>query len=191
MKALDLFCGLGGWSDGLALEGFDVLGVEINPEIATLYKHKVMVQDVLNLEKLLNFYRTKFNNYDLIVGSPPCRDFTQLPDTRWKEPKKTDRGLILIHAFLRIVKKLKPKYWLMENVVGLTEYLNIKPQCIVRLTSGKRRALWGNFSPFLIPRDYSHPKHMNIHGKHRAWIRAKIPLPTARALGKTVKEQLC
>jgi site-specific DNA-cytosine methylase len=26
MKALDLFCGLGGWSDGLAVEGFDVLG---------------------------------------------------------------------------------------------------------------------------------------------------------------------
>ncbi|MBA7694041.1 hypothetical protein ES703_102642 [subsurface metagenome] len=34
MKALDLYCGLGGWSDGLALECFDVLGVEIDPEIA-------------------------------------------------------------------------------------------------------------------------------------------------------------
>lgn len=30
MKALDLFCGLGGWSDGLALEGFEMLGIEIN-----------------------------------------------------------------------------------------------------------------------------------------------------------------
>ena len=30
LKALDLFCGLGGWSDGLSLEGFEVSGVEIN-----------------------------------------------------------------------------------------------------------------------------------------------------------------
>jgi len=49
MKALDLFCGLGGWSDGLVMEGFEVLGVEINPKIAELYKHPCLIADVREL----------------------------------------------------------------------------------------------------------------------------------------------
>jgi len=50
MKALDLFCGLGGWSDGLAMEGFEVLGVEIEPKITKLYKHDVICADVRTLD---------------------------------------------------------------------------------------------------------------------------------------------
>jgi len=63
MKALDLFCGLGGWSDGLSIEGFEILGVEINQEIADLYNHPVIVADVRDLNG------KDFQGYDLIVGS--------------------------------------------------------------------------------------------------------------------------
>ena len=70
MRALDLFCGFGGWSDGLVLEGFEVLGVEIEPEIAELYKHPVIVDDVRNLDP------EDFRGYDVIVGSPPCTTLT-------------------------------------------------------------------------------------------------------------------
>jgi len=57
-----LFCGLGGWSDGLVMEGFDVLGVEIEEKIAELYKHPCLIIDVRNLPGKM------FRDFDLIVG---------------------------------------------------------------------------------------------------------------------------
>lgn len=195
MKALDLYCGLGGWSDGLAMEGFEVLGVEIEPHIAELYKHPVIVADVRNLDS------NNFKGYDLIVGSPPCRDFTKIPDVRykegegykitpWKEPKNPERGLELVYAFLRIVEEAEPTYWIMENVVGLTEHLDIKPRMITKLGKGMKRAFWGNFPSFFVIRDYSLKPKENIQGKLRKWERAKIPISFSSALGRAVCSSL-
>lgn len=194
MKAADIFSGFGGWSDGLAAEGFQVLGVEIDPKIAKLYKHPVLVADVRELP------RKMFQAFDLIVGSPPCRDFTQIPDKcvrvgrdpgawAWKEPKNPERGLTMVHAFLRIVKEAQPKFWLMENVKRLTEHLDLKPVCRARLGKGMYRYFWGKFPAFLIPMDSTKKIH-SVGGKLRSWERAKIPLPVARALGKAVKEAM-
>jgi len=187
MKALDLFCGLGGWSDGLAMEGFDVLGVEIEEKIAQLYRHPCLVIDVRNLPGKM------FRNFDLIVGSPPCRDFTQLLDkghTPWKEPKNPERGLTMVNAFLRIVEEAQPKFWLMENVKRLTEHLlEPKPVFRARIGKGMYRFFWGKFPLFLIPLDMNKEIY-HTDGKLRKWERAKIPLPVARALGRAVKEAL-
>jgi len=193
VKALDLFCGLGGWSDGLALEGFEVLGVEIESHIAELYKHPVIVADVRELNG------KAFQGYDLIVGSPPCRDFTILPDHalrsdgelwRWKDSKNPERGMELVHAFLRIVEEAKPTYWILENVVGLTEHLDLKPRMLTRLGKDMKRAFWGNFPAFFVVRDYGLKRRIHIHGKLRRWERAKIPVSFSRALGKAVKSAL-
>jgi len=185
-KALDVCAGFGGWSDGLAMEGFKILGIEIEPEIASLYQHPVLVEDVRNLPGEM------FRDFDLIVGSPPCRDFTQIPDkghTPWKEPKNPERGMTIVNAFLRIVKEAKPKFWLMENVKRLTEHLELKPVCRARLGKGMYRYFWGKFPPFLIPLDMN-KEIFHLGGKFRKWERARIPLPVARALGKAVKEKL-
>lgn len=197
-SCLDLFCGLGGWSDGLALEGFDVLGVEIEPKIAELYKHPCLVADVREL------HGEMFQTFDFIVGSPPCRDFSIL--TRcgkghirkngtyyaWKIPPNPQKGLELVNAFLRIVKEAKPKFWLMENVPQLKEYFNVKPIQISQIKKGMYRAFWGDYPPFLVPMEStSRSKNWDKGGnKLRSWVRAKIPLPIARALGKAVKEAL-
>jgi len=183
MKALDLCSGYGGWSDGLVMEGFEVLGVEINPEIASFYKHPVLVEDIRNLKG------TQFPNYDLIVGSPPCRDFTQIPDKHWKRKKNIGDGLSIVNAFLRIVEEAQPKFWLMENVKRLTECLYLKPVCRARLGKGMYRYFWGKFPRFLVPLDMT-KEIWHVGGKFRSWERAKIPLPIARAFGKAVKEAL-
>ena len=186
MKALDLFCGLGGWSDGLAAEGFKVLGVEIDPHIAELYKHPVIIQDVREI------MGTDFNNYDLIVGSPPCRDFSKLTSFghRWKIPPDPEgEGMNLVNAFLRIVKEAKPRFWLMENVLGLQKYIRKPPRCKARLSKTMIRGFWGNFPAFLIPKDASKGLIWHTHGKLRRWERAKIPKPVAQALGRAVRAQ--
>lgn len=191
MKALDLFCGLGGWSDGLALEGFNVLGVEIEPKIAKLYKHKVIVADVRDLDG------KDFHGYDLIVGSPPCRDFSMLAPLafRWKKPLDVKNGLSMVKAFLRIVEEAEPKFWLMENVKGLVEHLSLKPQCYPRLAHNMKRVFWGEFPHFLIPTDSKHECGRKAPDRHKwignkvlaSWHRAKIPLSVSRALGQSIK----
>lgn len=194
MKALDLFCGLGGWSDGLAMEGFNVLGVEIEPKIAELYKHEVIIADVRDLNGKL------FQGYDLVVGSPPCRDFSALAPLsfRWKKPLDVKNGLSMVIAFFRVIHEVQPKYWLMENVKGLVPHLTIKPRCYPKLAPNMKRVFWGNFPPFLIPEDANHECGRKAPDRHKwiedkvlaSWHRAKIPLPVARALGRAVKQKL-
>ena len=50
LKCLDLYCGLGGFSRGFYFAGFNVLGVEINRDIAKKYPYEVICQDVQTLE---------------------------------------------------------------------------------------------------------------------------------------------
>jgi len=185
MKALDLYCGLGGWSDGLALEGFEVLGVEIEPHIAEQYKHPVIVADVRDLDP------RNFMGYDLIVGSPPCREFTQVLKAfshRWKKPPNLAEGLELVHAFLSFVEVAKPTYWLMENVPGLAKHLDIKPRTKTRLGPMMFRYFWGNYPLFLIPLDVN--KRAWVDGKDRKWHRARIPLCVSQALGRAIRSSL-
>lgn len=204
MKALDLFCGLGGWSDGLAAEGFDVTGVEIEPKIAALYKHRVIVSDVCNLNP------EDYTGYDLIVGSPPCRDFTVLGRVvghTWKRPPDPrGEGMRLINAYLDFIEKAKPRYWLMENsseaVPYVREYRGIEPACIAKLGKTMKRAFWGNHPSFLIPldlkkgvlvghRDKDPAKRGKMDSKkYNGWLgpweRARIPLPVSKALAQSV-----
>lgn len=186
----------------MALEGFEVQGVEIEPHIAELYKHPVIVEDVRNLDP------EDFKEYDLIVGSPPCRDFSRMGmmvGHNWKRPPDPEgEGMSLVNAFLRIVKEAEPTYWLMENVPRLEKYLKQKPRVKTYLGESMRRCFWGNFPSFFITRDFSKKAFtkrkylpdgrnspVDLHqGKYGKWERAKIPLPVARALGKTVMSQI-
>jgi len=207
LKALDLFCGLGGWSDGLASEGFKVLGVEIEPKIAKLYKHPVLVEDVRNLNGKI------FRDFTLIVGSPPCRDFSVIGNVfghTWKRPPDPKgEGMSLVKSFLSCVKSANPKYWLLENVPKLQKYIGPAKVETFLGVNHMRRCFWGNFPTFLIPKSafkIVYPGHwdkdpkrnnrpnegriFNIQGKYRKWERAKIPLPLAKALGKAIKNDL-
>lgn len=208
MKALDLFCGLGGWSDGLAANGFDVTGVEIVPMVAEVYgqKYNVINKDVCELNP------ENFKGYDLIVGSPPCRDFSVIGlalKNKWKRPPDPEgEGLRLVNVFLDFVEKAKPTYWCMENSPRLEQYLHIKPRTVTYFGSNMRRALWGNFPAFLISTDFrrgcitggrnrstgevrktTYPFKYG-QGKLRTWERAIIPFPIANGLGVAVKQAL-
>lgn len=80
--AIDLFCGLGGWTDGLLAEGYDVIGFDIERHVYgdMRYPAQLVLQDVLTL------HGSQFRTADLIVASPPCQRYSYMamPWTRAK-----------------------------------------------------------------------------------------------------------
>jgi site-specific DNA-cytosine methylase len=184
MKVLDLFCGLGGWSEGFNAEGFDCLGVDI---VNVGYKYDMILCDVCGLDA--KRFKGKF---DVIVGSPPCRDFSKicnLGKIKWKKPPSPDNGLILVKEFLEFVTTAQPKYWILENVPGLDKYMVTEPVIKGKIARTQPRHFWGEFPQLLLP-DIHRTKQVNqINGKHRSWKRAKIPTPVSRAFAKVIREE--
>jgi len=80
--AIDLFCGLGGWTDGLLAEGWDVVGFDIERHEYGEHRYpaQLVIQDVLTL------HGSQFRRADLIVASPPCTEYSYMamPWTRAK-----------------------------------------------------------------------------------------------------------
>lgn len=81
--AIDLFCGLGGWSDGLLASGWDVIGFDIERHEYgdQRYPGQLVIQDVLTI------HGSQFKDADLIVASPPCQEFSYMA-MPWKRAKQ-------------------------------------------------------------------------------------------------------
>lgn len=80
--AIDLFCGLGGWTDGLLAEGYDVIGFDIERHEYGEHRYpaQLVVQDVLTL------HGSQFKDAALIVASPPCQKYSYMA-MPWKLAK--------------------------------------------------------------------------------------------------------
>ena len=64
---LDLFCGAGGCSRGYVDAGFDVVGVDIEPQ--KNYPFEFVRADAMTFD---------LGGFDVIHASPPCQRYTQL-----------------------------------------------------------------------------------------------------------------
>lgn len=70
-KALDLFCAAGGATRGLQNAGFEVVGVDINPQ------PRYIGDSFIQTDALL-FSKKGLRKYDFIWASPPCQHYTQM-----------------------------------------------------------------------------------------------------------------
>lgn len=89
--AIDLFCGLGGFTEGLLAEGYDCVGFDIERHDYGTggYPAQLVIQDVLTL------HGSQFRDAALIVASPPCQAYSYraMPWSRAKALPPPDNSL--------------------------------------------------------------------------------------------------
>jgi DNA (cytosine-5)-methyltransferase 1 len=132
LKVFGTFICGGGSTMGYKLAGYDHLGgVEIDPEVASIYKlnHNpkyLFNQDIREFNKL-NDLPEELYNLDLLDGSPPCSTFSMAGsrEKAWGKEKQFREGQSvqtlddLVFEYCNTIIKLKPKVFLLENVKGI------------------------------------------------------------------------
>ena len=84
--AIDLFCGLGGWTEGLLAEGYQVVGFDMERHAYgdAKYPAQLVLQDVLTI------HGRQFKDAALIVASPPCQEYSYMA-MPWSRAKQIAR----------------------------------------------------------------------------------------------------
>ena len=116
MKAIDLFSGCGGLSLGFQNAGFHIVAAYDNWQPAIdIYKrnfnHPIIKKD-LATEDILS--ELKQIHPDIIIGGPPCQDFSIAGKRNFKG-KRADLTL----KFGHIVSEVHPTWFVMENVYNI------------------------------------------------------------------------
>ncbi|PDW01704.1 DNA (cytosine-5-)-methyltransferase [Candidatus Viridilinea mediisalina] len=122
LKVMDLFCGTGGFSYGFEqTQGFEVvLGLDLLSDRAKTFSlnhptANVIVDDIryVSYEKLTSVA----DKPDVIIGGPPCQGFSSIRPFRTLTEKDSRNNLYESYAL--VVNYYKPKWFVLENVVGL------------------------------------------------------------------------
>lgn len=120
MRAIDLYAGVGGWSLGLKLAGIEVVAsYEWWDRAIDTHNHNHGGDaSTVNIRTL--DLETLPGGIEFVVGSPPCTEFSY--SNRGGNGDLAE-GLKDLVRFFEVVEKVRPKYWVMENVPRVAEVL--------------------------------------------------------------------
>lgn len=118
MKLLSLFSGCGGLDLGFELAGFTIpLANEYDKTIYETYKINHPKTELIegDIRKITNSIFSDIKEIDGIIGGPPCQSWSEAGSLRGIND---ERGK-LFYEYIRILKIVKPKFFLAENVSGM------------------------------------------------------------------------
>lgn len=177
--AIDLFCGLGGWTEALLAEGYDVIGFDIERHVYGEHRYPGMlaIQDVRTL------HGSQFRNAALIVASPPCQGYSYraMPWKRAKALPPPDNTLF--EACFRIQREAceaagRHIPLIVENVRGAQKWVGR-----ARWNFGSFY-LWGDV-PALMPMTLKAAKVPGLN-----WNGSDKPGYVARAFNTTAEQRV-
>lgn len=121
LNVLDLFCGAGGLSYGFECAGFDILlGIDNDAKALETFElnhkgSKSICGDITqityedHIKPLLDG-----KQIDVIIGGPPCQGMSLSGPRKFDDPRNK-----LYLSYIRLVKEIQPKAFVIENVPGL------------------------------------------------------------------------
>ena len=138
LNVLDLFCGAGGLSYGFECAGFDILlGIDNDAKALETFElnhkgSKSICGDITqityedHIKPLLDG-----KQIDVIIGGPPCQGMSLSGPRKFDDPRNK-----LYLSYIRLVKEIQPKAFVIENVPGLVGLFGgqIKDSIIEKLT---------------------------------------------------------
>jgi hypothetical protein len=167
---IDLYAGMGGWTDGFLAHGYDVAGFDLVRHKE--YKGMLAIQDVRTLDG------ARFKRAAVIVASPPCEEFSRhsMPWTRRRNPPPPDLSCAL--AAFRIAREAGVSI-ILENVRAAQQWLgrangHIGPYY-----------LWGDGVPALLAQADARTKES--FSSARRDLRARIPFGLSEWVARCYK----
>ncbi|OGM09211.1 hypothetical protein A2Z67_04700 [Candidatus Woesebacteria bacterium RBG_13_36_22] len=116
MNFVDLFSGCGGFSLGFKAAGFEHLwGLDNNPNAVEVYTSnigKCILADIRGYS-----FKEWEGKIDVVIGSPPCQTFS------CANTLSRDCDIKLTNEFFRAVSEIRPKFWVMENVPAVSDFV--------------------------------------------------------------------
>lgn len=124
-KIIDLFCGCGGLSLGFEMAGFEpILAIDLWKDAIITYNHnrenKVgMCADIKELSD--EFLKSLNEDGEIVgvIGGPPCQGYSTVGTRDINDPRNH-----LYLQYCRVVEQVKPTFFVLENVKGLTTLCN-------------------------------------------------------------------
>jgi C-5 cytosine-specific DNA methylase len=201
--AIDLFCGLGGWAEGLLAEGWNVIGFDIERHQYGEHRYpaQLVIQDVLTL------HGSQFRDAALIVASPPCQAYSYraMP---WRRAKALPPDNTLFDACFRIQREAceaarRHIPLVVENVRGAQKWVGrarwncgsfylwgdvpaLMPFTLGWYSKAPKDTQWFNDGP-RTPDSLASSGSKSPRRKAASALIAKIPLPLARHIATVYK----
>lgn len=164
MKILSLFDGI-----SCARVALERAGIPVEVYYASeIDKYAIQVsnknyQDIIHIGSVTDFdiHEYDYNDIDLLIGGSPCQDLSIAKrDRKGLEGERSG----LFWEYVRILKEVKPKYFILENVASMpkeakaiiTEALGVEPIMInAALVSAqqRKRLFWTNIPNVTLPED--------------------------------------
>lgn len=120
---IDLFAGAGGLSLGFEQAGFDIAAaVEIDPVHCATHEYnfpntKTICASVTDIDgtDIRRLAHLDDQEIDVVFGGAPCQGFSLIGRRALDDPRNQ-----LVFHYVRLIRELQPKYFVFENVKGLT-----------------------------------------------------------------------
>lgn len=126
-RMVDFFAGAGGLSCGFTQAGFRVCFANDSEDVCVrtyrfnhpeLPSNSVLKEDIRKIVDNIKDYVKE--DIDIVVGGPPCQSFSSANQRRIIDDPRN----VLYKYYIETIKKICPKFVLMENVKGMLSVAN-------------------------------------------------------------------
>jgi site-specific DNA-cytosine methylase len=162
MKVLSLFDGMGGARIALDNLGIDCEYYASEIDEPARLVHMKNYPDTIQVGDVTKLTADSLPEIDLLIGGSPCQSFSTA--ARQKESGLVKGESQLFFEYLRVLKEVKPKYFILENVASMkntdrdkiSDMLGVKPITInshLLTAQMRRRHYWTNIPGLKQPDD--------------------------------------